>query len=65
MKAKPPLTAQNIVANTAEIVTSKLSVELPAPTQKLRTRMIGQWTGRGWIADDFETPLEDFKGYME
>ncbi len=30
-----------------------------------KPRVLGTWKGRGWMAPDFDAPLEDFKEYME
>ena len=28
-------------------------------------RKAGRYQGKGWMADDFDAPLDDFKEYME
>lgn len=30
----------------------------------VKTRKAGKYRGQGWMADDFDAPLEDFKEYM-
>ena len=30
-----------------------------------KIRSAGKYRGQGWMAEDFDAPLDDFKGYME
>ncbi len=30
-----------------------------------KIRTAGKYRGKGWMSDDFDAPLEDFKEYME
>lgn len=30
-----------------------------------KIRLAGKYRGQGWMADDFDAPLDDFKEYME
>jgi len=39
---------------------------LVEPTEATpKTPKLGGWEGQIWMADDFDSPLEDFKEYME
>lgn len=38
----------------------RLTVVEP-PEKQVR---MGRWAGKGWIADDFDDPIEDFADYM-
>lgn len=31
---------------------------------KRRTGLAGKYRGQGWMADDFDAPLDDFREYM-
>lgn len=33
-------------------------------TGKKKIRRAGKYRGQGWMADDFDAPLDDFKEYM-
>lgn len=33
-------------------------------TGKKKLRSAGKYRGQGWMADDFDAPLDDFKEYM-
>ena len=33
--------------------------------EKKKFRTAGKYRGQGWMADDFDSPLEDFKEYMQ
>ena len=32
---------------------------------KKKIRSAGKYRGKGWMADDFDAPLDDFKEYMQ
>ena len=32
--------------------------------KKNKYRMAGKYKGKGWMADDFDAPIDDFKEYM-
>ena len=36
----------------------------PRDTKRLREAGYFKTTGKGWMADDFDEPLDDFKEYM-
>jgi prevent-host-death family protein len=48
-----------IIANAGKPVVRLVPVESPA-----RKPRFGGWKGPFRMADDFDAPLEDFKGYM-
>jgi len=58
---------EKVAAGQTFLITKrgKPVAELRPIAQEPKSRTIGQWAGRGWIADDFDAPLEDFKEYME
>ena len=33
--------------------------------EKKKFRTAGKYRGQGWMADDFDAPLEDFREYMQ
>jgi len=42
----------------------KLIKDLQKSIEPKKERVFGQYNGQGWISDDFNEPLEDFKEYM-
>ena len=34
-------------------------------SEKIKRRCAGKYRGQGWMSDDFDAPLDDFKEYME
>lgn len=42
----------------------KLILDLQKSIEPLKDRVIGQHDGKGWISDDFNDPLDEFKEYM-
>jgi len=34
-------------------------------SQRRKLRTAGKYRGQGWMADDFDDPLEDFEEYMQ
>lgn len=56
-------TAVNIFLRQA-IRKNGIPFELVADKPKRKTRQFGRLKGKMWMADDWDTPLEDFKEYM-
>jgi hypothetical protein len=42
----------------------KLILELQKSIETKKDREFGKYDGQGWISDDFNEPLEEFKEYM-
>ena len=42
----------------------RLIADLQKNTGKKGNRTFGKYEGQGWISEDFNTPLNDFKEYM-
>ena len=45
-------------------VSTKYSKSIITSTGKKKIRSAGKYRGQGWMADDFDAPLDDFKEYM-
>jgi hypothetical protein len=42
----------------------KLILDLQKSIEPKKDRVFGQYDGQGWMSDDFNEPLDDFKEYM-
>lgn len=42
----------------------KLIIDLQKELKNNSERQIGKYDGQGWMSDDFDEPLEEFKEYM-
>lgn len=45
-------------------ISTKYSSSTVTSTGKKKIRSAGKYRGQGWMADDFDAPLDDFKEYM-
>lgn len=42
----------------------KLIIDIQKSIEPQKERVFGKYNGQGWMADDFNEPLEEFKEYM-
>jgi hypothetical protein len=42
----------------------KLIIDIQKSIEPQKERVFGKYNGQGWMSDDFNEPLEEFKEYM-
>ena len=58
----PP--GRRVIVHVSDAAAPEAGIDADATPRRRREVKLGTAEGQGWMADDFDAPLEDFKDYM-